>query len=84
MLWVLIRSLGASNEYPQHMFLWKNKKKYPRIITKFSSVTNPLMCLFYSSALGAAALNRRLYVLGGYDGVTSLRSVEVYDPETNV
>ena len=42
------------------------------------------MCLFYSSALGAAALNRRLYVLGGYDGVTSLRSVEVYDPETNV
>ena len=19
---------GASNEYPQHMFLWRNKKKY--------------------------------------------------------
>jgi hypothetical protein len=29
-------------------------------------------------------LNKKLYVLGGYDGVTSLRSVEVYDPETNV
>ena len=41
-------------------------------------------CVVYSSALGAAALNKRLYVLGGYDGVTSLRSVEVYDPETNV
>ena len=33
MLWVLIRSAsleapqrGASNEYPQHMFLWRNKK----------------------------------------------------------
>ena len=30
MLWVLIRSAsarrGASNEYPQHMFSWRNKK----------------------------------------------------------
>jgi len=36
------------------------------------------------SALGAVAITRRLYVLGGYDGVTSLKSVEVYDPEMNV
>ena len=28
MLWVLIRSAstGGSNEYPQHMFSWRNKK----------------------------------------------------------
>lgn len=30
--------------------------------------------------LGAAALNNKLYVCGGYDGSTFLRSVEVYDP----
>ena len=36
MLWVLIRIVrGDSNEYPQHMFLWRNKKKYPLIITKY-------------------------------------------------
>ena len=29
----------ASNEYPQHMILWRNKKKYPRIIIKYSSLT---------------------------------------------
>ena len=23
---------GASNEYPQHMFLWRNKYNYPKII----------------------------------------------------
>ena len=39
-LWVLIR--GASNEYPQHMFLWRNKKKYSRIITKYSSLTQAM------------------------------------------
>ena len=27
---------GASNEYPQHMFLWRNKKNFPKIITKYS------------------------------------------------
>ena len=26
MLWVLIRGRGASNEYPQSMFSWRNKK----------------------------------------------------------
>ena len=26
---------GTSNEYPQHMFLWRNKKNYLRIITKY-------------------------------------------------
>ena len=35
------------------------------------------------SAVGAAALNGRLYVCGGYDGVTSLNTVECYLPERN-
>ena len=26
---------GDSNEYPQHRLLWRNKKKYPFIITKY-------------------------------------------------
>ena len=33
MLWVLIRI--ASNEHPQHMFLWRNKQNDPLIIIKF-------------------------------------------------
>ena len=32
MLYVTYR--GDSNEYPQHMFLWRNKQNYPLIITK--------------------------------------------------
>ena len=34
---------GTSNEYPQHMFLWRNQKKYARVITKYSSLTIPLI-----------------------------------------
>lgn len=37
------------------------------------------MLLF--SALGAAALNDRLYVCGGFDGVSSLNIVECYQPD---
>ena len=33
--------------------------------------------------LGAAALNGKLYVCGGYDGSVFLRTVEAYDPVTN-
>lgn len=35
-----------------------------------------------SSALGATALGDIIYVCGGYDGVTSLNSVERYHPHT--
>lgn len=35
------------------------------------------------SALGAAVVNDRLYVCGGYDGICSLASVEVFNPCTN-
>ena len=27
---------GASNEYPQHVFLWRTSDNYPRIITKYN------------------------------------------------
>ena len=27
----------ASNKYPENMFLWRNKKNYPRIFTQYSS-----------------------------------------------
>ena len=35
------------------------------------------------SAVGAAVLANRIYVVGGYDGNSSLNSVECYDPEMN-
>ena len=35
---------GTSNEYPQHMFLWRNlesyPKSYPRVITKYCSLAS--------------------------------------------
>lgn len=37
--------------------------------------------ILYFSALGAAALNDRLYVCGGFDGVSSLNIVECYQPD---
>ena len=47
MLWVLIEAIlmgtnnirfygpGDSNEYPQHLFLWRNVENCPQIITKY-------------------------------------------------
>ena len=34
---------AASNEYPQHMFLWRTGENYPRFIIKNSSVTSSLL-----------------------------------------
>ncbi|UYV72134.1 KLHL18 [Cordylochernes scorpioides] len=34
-------------------------------------------------AVGATSLYNRLYVCGGYDGISSLNTVECYNPETN-
>ena len=36
---------SASNEYPQHVYLWRNKTDYPRMITKYFSLTSPRMYL---------------------------------------
>lgn len=41
----------------------------------------PMNCC--RSALGAAAMDGRLYVCGGYDGVSSLRTCEVYYPKND-
>jgi len=42
-------------------------------------------CVFrvfgWSSALGAVALGGKVYICGGFDGASSLNSVEMYDPE---
>ena len=35
------------------------------------------------SAVGAAVLGNKIYVIGGYDGNSSLNSVECYDAEMN-
>lgn len=43
-----------------------------------------VICLIYVfSAVGAATLQNKLYVCGGYDGISSLNTVECYDPEKN-
>ena len=34
---------GTSNEYPQQMFLWRTGENYPTVITKYSSLTIPLI-----------------------------------------
>ena len=44
MLWVLIRmpSVMRSDEYPQHMFLWRNKKKYQYLLVEKSALSGAL------------------------------------------
>lgn len=44
------------------------------------------MCthLYDCSAVGAVALGEHLYVCGGFDGISSLDTVEKYDPSTKV
>ena len=51
MLWVLIR--GTSNEYPQHMLLWRNKKNIMWI--------SPLICSNeYSQHVSTAKFKKHL------------------------
>ena len=52
MLWVLIRSArrGASNEYPQHMFSWRNKKDIS--IFRMKKVPDLLLCLDIQALMG--------------------------------
>ena len=40
MLWVLIRTLD-SNEYPQHMFLWRTDEDYTSIIIRYPLYLHP-------------------------------------------
>ena len=39
--------------------------------------------VYVDSALGVAALDGKLYVCGGFDGISSLDTVECYTKETN-
>ena len=50
------------------------KNSYITFASLIYTFTSP-----YTSALGAASLGDKLYVCGGYDGVSSLSSVECYD-----
>jgi kelch-like protein 18 len=53
-------------------------------VRKNNNVTislHSLLSFILHSAVGAAALNDCLYVCGGYDGVTSLNTVECYHPD---
>ena len=67
MLWVLIRiaSRGDSNEYPQHMFLWRTDENYPSIIIKYP----PYLSFSYWAAVEldasspASVTLRRSYVV---------------------
>ena len=36
MLWYSLEDCDAFNDYPQHTFLWRNKKKYNFLITLLS------------------------------------------------
>ena len=57
MLWVLIRSAsllktyavgtrwGTSNEYPQHIFSWGNKKNYQYLCV---DIFKPILSFFYA------------------------------------
>jgi len=44
---------------------------------------NLVLCILLISALGAVALGGKVYICGGFDGTSSLNSVETYDPETD-
>lgn len=41
------------------------------------------LCFCWSSALGAVAVGGKVYICGGFDGASSLNSVEMFDPETD-
>ena len=44
------------NEYPQHTLLWRNKKNYPRIITKYASLTSSLVLDYHFKNIDISVL----------------------------
>ena len=68
-----------------------HKWQVPEELSQYMTLTaeldikhqHSLLVCYTFSALGAAALDSKLYVCGGYDGVSSLSSVERYDPAAN-
>ena len=53
---------GASNEYTQHMFLWRTVENYPVIVTNYSSLSSPLNKYYLSCAFSIVFQN----VVGWY------------------
>ena len=49
-----------------------------------NGISPPVVKYCLHSALGAAAVGGKLLVSGGYDGISSLNSVELYDIKTDV
>lgn len=55
--------------------------------TQYILLKNLFFCILFAgksrSVAGVAALNGRLYVIGGFDGRDYLKDVECYDPQTD-
>ena len=64
MLWILIREVpqrGTSNEYPQHMFSWKNQEK---IFTQYPLLSRPMTdCMIEQADLFNIALDKRSFLI---------------------
>ena len=81
-----IELLSKSNHCPRNRItplLYDHKKKHftaARIIKTLHFLSNEVLLL--SSAVGAVAIQDSfLYVCGGFDGISSLDTVERYDPD---
>lgn len=66
-----------------HLSNLKKKTQVEKYDALTDTWTNVQPMLSRRCRLGVAALNGKLYVCGGYDGSTFLKSVEAYDPKTN-
>lgn len=50
----------------------------------YSELNNGIeICLHILFQVGLAVVNGQLYAVGGFDGTAYLKTIEVYDPETN-
>jgi hypothetical protein len=63
------------------MSLKKCTLKCERFQVKLITILQFFVAFF--SAVGAVALGDQLYVCGGFDGISSLDTVEKFDPMTN-
>ena len=61
---------GASNECPQHMFLWRNKKNYPRIIIKNSSLSSPMKHIYF--LFGPYLGHRMMMIIWSFTSLSTL------------
>ena len=60
-----VYSLSASNEYPQHMYLWRTRENYPIIITISNIVYyNKYNILLLNNSLDKHVISPRENVVG--------------------